>query len=221
MRSCCCFSASSVSERVLVRQPPGQELVGAHAERVDVRGRPGLLAVGLLGRQVGRGAEHRADLRDARLLGRLGDPEVGELRGAAPRPRSGGCPASRRGGRRRRGARSRARGRRRARSPRSRSMLEQLVLAQQVGARRAVDVLHDDVVAVGSRGPGPSRRPGRCSGAGAGRPPAPRAGSGPRRPRRRPGARPAASRPPRARAPCRSPGRPWTCRPRRAGARCR
>ena len=37
--SCCCLSASSVSERVLVRQPPGQELVGADAERVDVRRR--------------------------------------------------------------------------------------------------------------------------------------------------------------------------------------
>ena len=48
-------------------------------------GGPGLLAAGLLGREVGGGAEHRADLGDARLLGRLGDAEVGELDGARSR----------------------------------------------------------------------------------------------------------------------------------------
>ena len=42
-------------------------------------GGPGLLAASLLRREVGGRAEHRADLGDARLLGRLGDAEVGEL----------------------------------------------------------------------------------------------------------------------------------------------
>ena len=56
----------------LERQAPGDQLVGDDAQRVEVGGRPGLLAAALLGRQVGGGAEHRADLRDARLLGRLG-----------------------------------------------------------------------------------------------------------------------------------------------------
>ena len=44
--------------------------------------RAGLLAAGLLGREVGGGPEDRPDLGDARLLGRLGDAEVGELDGA-------------------------------------------------------------------------------------------------------------------------------------------
>ncbi len=111
---------------VLVRQPPGEELVGADPERVDVRRRPGLVAARLLGREVGGGAEHRADLGDARLLGRLGDAEVGQLGGARLAARPAGCRASRRGARRRRGGRSRGRGRRRARSappPRSSSCL--------------------------------------------------------------------------------------------------
>ena len=87
------------------------------------------------------------------------------------------------------------------------------------GARRPVDVLHDDVVAAASSGPARSRTPARCSGAGAARRRAPRGGSGPRRPRRRPGARPAASRRPGARARCRAPGRRSTCRRRPGGAR--
>ena len=65
--------------RRLVGQPAGHQLVGDDAERVEVRGRAGGLAARLLGRQVGGGAEHGADLRDVRLLGRLGDAEVGEL----------------------------------------------------------------------------------------------------------------------------------------------
>ena len=40
---------------------------------------PGLLAAGLLGREVGGRAEHRADLGDARLVGGPRDAEVGEL----------------------------------------------------------------------------------------------------------------------------------------------
>ncbi len=65
--------------RGLVRQPAGHQLEADDAERVEVGGRAGGLAPRLLGRQVGRGAEHRADLRDVRLLGGLGDAEVGEL----------------------------------------------------------------------------------------------------------------------------------------------
>ena len=63
----------------LVGQPAGQQLVGDDAERVDVGAGAGLLAAGLLGRQIGGRAEHRADLGDARLVGGAGDPEVGEL----------------------------------------------------------------------------------------------------------------------------------------------
>ena len=63
----------------LIGQAPGDQLVGDDPERVQVGARPGLLAARLLGRQVGGGAEHRADLGDAGLLGRLGDAEVGEL----------------------------------------------------------------------------------------------------------------------------------------------
>ena len=81
--------------------------------------------------------------------------------------------------------------------------VELLVLAQHVGARGPVHVLHDDVVALASPDPGPSRTPARCSGAGASRRRGPRAGSGRRSPRRPPGARPAASPPPAAPARCR------------------
>ncbi len=63
----------------LVGQAPGDQLVGDDAERVQVRGGPGVLAARLLGREVRGGAEHRADLCDARLLGGLRDAEVGEL----------------------------------------------------------------------------------------------------------------------------------------------
>ena len=69
-----------LGERVgLVGQAAGQQLVGHHAERVQVGPRSGLLAAGLLGREVRRGPEHRAHLGDARLIGGAGDPEVGEL----------------------------------------------------------------------------------------------------------------------------------------------
>ena len=63
----------------LVGQASGDQLVGDDAERVQVGARPGLLAARLLGREIGGGAEHGADLGDARLLGGLGDAEVGEL----------------------------------------------------------------------------------------------------------------------------------------------
>ena len=197
---------------VLVRQPAGEELVGADAERVDVRRRAGLLAARLLGREVGRRAEHRADLGDARLLGRLGDAEVGELRDAhllgdeqvarlhVAVHHAGAVrvvePVA--------GVAHHAHGL---------VDLELLALAQQVRARGPLDVLHDDVVAVGSRDPGRSRTPARRSGAAGAPPPAPRGGSGPRRPRPPPGARPAASPPPSAPAPCRWPGRPSTFPP--------
>ena len=107
---------------------------------------PGLVAAGLLGRQVRGRAEHRADLRDAGLLGRLRDPEVGELRHArlvrdqqvaglhvaVDDARAVGVVEPVAG----------------VAHDRDRSVdVELLVLAQQVRARRAVDVLHDDVVA--------------------------------------------------------------------------
>ena len=132
--------------RRLVRQPARQELVGDDAERVHVRGRAGRLAARLLGRQVGGGAEHGADLGDVGLLGRLGDAEVGELDHAvaAAQQVAGldvavddlvavrvGEPAARLG-----------------------EDLDRLVggqraaLAQDLRARLPVDVLHDDEVAV-------------------------------------------------------------------------
>ena len=48
----------------LVGQAAGEQLVGDDAERVEVGARAGLLAARLLGREVGGGAEHRADLGD-------------------------------------------------------------------------------------------------------------------------------------------------------------
>ena len=63
----------------LVGQAAGQQLVGDDAERVDVGPGPGVLAAGLLGREVGGGAQHRADLRDARLVRGARNPEVGQL----------------------------------------------------------------------------------------------------------------------------------------------
>ena len=63
----------------LVGQATGDQLVGDDPQRVEVRTRAGVLAAGLLGGEVGGRAEHRSDLGDARLLGGLRDPEVGEL----------------------------------------------------------------------------------------------------------------------------------------------
>ena len=54
-------------------------MIGDHPERVEVSARSRLLAPRLLGREVGRRAEHRPDLRDARLVGGAGDAEIGEL----------------------------------------------------------------------------------------------------------------------------------------------
>ena len=65
----------------LVGQPPGEELVEDHAERVDVRGGVRLLAARLLGGEVGRGPDHRSHLGDPRLLAGAGDAEVRELHG--------------------------------------------------------------------------------------------------------------------------------------------
>jgi hypothetical protein len=63
----------------LIRQATGDQLIGDHAQRIEVGARARLFAASLLGREVGGRAEHRPDLRDARLLGRLGDAEVREL----------------------------------------------------------------------------------------------------------------------------------------------
>ena len=75
----CCLSASSVSEFASYGKTPGEQLVGDDAERVEIRRGTGLLAAPLLGREVRRGAEHGADLGDARLVGCAGDAEVREL----------------------------------------------------------------------------------------------------------------------------------------------
>src|SRR5690606_707612 len=71
-------------ERVvpLERAPPGQALVGHHAERVHIRGRGRDLPGRLLRREGGGGAEHGAGAGElAGLLG-AGDTEVGEHQGA-------------------------------------------------------------------------------------------------------------------------------------------
>ena len=66
-------------------QPPGEHLVGHHAERVDVAARIELLAGELLGAHVRRGSEHHALLRELLLLrlilglAALGDAEVEDL----------------------------------------------------------------------------------------------------------------------------------------------
>ncbi len=65
--------------RALPGKAPREELVDDDAERVDVRGRRGLLAARLLGSQIGGRADHGPDLGQARLLGRPRDPEVGQL----------------------------------------------------------------------------------------------------------------------------------------------
>ena len=65
----------------LVGQAAGQELVEHDSERVHVGRGGGLFAPDLLGSEVGGGADHRADLGDAGLLGRPGDAEVGQLAG--------------------------------------------------------------------------------------------------------------------------------------------
>jgi hypothetical protein len=71
-------------ERVLPLERPaaGQTLVGHHAERVHVGQRRGALPGGLLGRDVGRGAEHRSGRGELADHGRAGDAEVGEHQGA-------------------------------------------------------------------------------------------------------------------------------------------
>ena len=90
---------------------------------------------------------------------------------------------------------------------------------EQLGARAALDVLHDDVVAVvvDAR----CRRPGRCSGGSASRPRAPRGESGRRTCRRRRGARRGSSPRRCARARGRSPCRRSTSRRSRVGRRAR
>ena len=91
----------------LVRQPPGQQLVQDHAQRVDVGAGGRLLALRPLGREVGGGADDRADLGDAaspRPPSRSRSPPASPRR---PGSRSG-SPASRPGGSRRAGARTRA-----------------------------------------------------------------------------------------------------------------
>ena len=58
--------------RALPRQPAGEQLVEADAERVDVGGRRRLLAARLLRGQIGGGADDRADLGEPRLGGSRG-----------------------------------------------------------------------------------------------------------------------------------------------------
>ena len=57
---------------------PGEHLVEDHADRVEVGGRPGRVALGLLGREVLRRAHDRARLGHLRRP-RPRDPEVGDL----------------------------------------------------------------------------------------------------------------------------------------------
>jgi hypothetical protein len=64
------------------RGTAGQALVGDHAQRVDVAGRCGGPAGGLLGRQVAGRAEHRVAVVACLLAGRPRDTEVGDLDGA-------------------------------------------------------------------------------------------------------------------------------------------
>ena len=64
------------------RRLAGHHLVHHDAERVEVAARVGLRALGLLGREVRRGAHDRAGLGEVRLGGRVhgpGDAEVGDL----------------------------------------------------------------------------------------------------------------------------------------------
>ena len=174
----------------LIGQTARHQLVGDDAERVDVGPRAGLVAAGLLGRQVGGGAEHRADLGDARLVGGAGDPEVGQLDhvGVGDEQVAGldvtvhdavavrvlEAPA---------GLGDDVQGL---------LDVEVAAVAQQLGAGVAGDVLHDDEVLVMARRQSRSRTPGRCWGARAARRPAPRDGSARRTSGHRPGARRAA-----------------------------
>ena len=63
----------------VVGQPPGEQLVGDDAERVEVGRGAGGLTARLLRGEIRRRAQHGADLGDVGLLGRLGDAEVREL----------------------------------------------------------------------------------------------------------------------------------------------
>jgi hypothetical protein len=64
----------------LARLLAAERLERDRGQRIDVRGRAGLAAVELLGRHVGRRAEHRAAAGDPRAVGSGGDAEVGQLR---------------------------------------------------------------------------------------------------------------------------------------------
>ena len=61
---------------------PGQALVADQAQGVDVAGRRGQPALGLLGREVLRGADDLAGLGQRDAAGRMGDAEVGDLHAA-------------------------------------------------------------------------------------------------------------------------------------------
>ena len=76
-----CFSATATGGLGLERDPAGERLVEDHADRVEVGGGGRLEALGLLGREVLGGAEHRAGLGDLRGAG-AGDAEVGDPRAA-------------------------------------------------------------------------------------------------------------------------------------------
>ena len=79
----------SAGAGVLYGSTPGQHLVHRHAERVDVGGKHGL-AMELLGRHVGRAADHggavRGDLDEARRaeVGDLQEPALGHQDVARP-----------------------------------------------------------------------------------------------------------------------------------------
>ncbi|GBD46670.1 hypothetical protein HRbin41_01500 [bacterium HR41] len=135
---------------VLVGQAASEELVDADAEGVDVGGRTHLLAACLFRREVGGGAEHRPDLRDAGLLGGLGDAEVGELgdAGGTRHKQVRGLdvamddPGAVRVVERKAGV---------AADRDGLLDIEPAMVAKQLGAGEAVDVLHHDVVATGIR----------------------------------------------------------------------
>ena len=61
---------------------PGEALVADQAERVDVAGRRGQPALGLLGREVLGGADDLAGAGQRDAAGRPGDAEVGDLHAA-------------------------------------------------------------------------------------------------------------------------------------------
>ena len=163
--------------RALPGKAGREHLVDHDAERVDVGGGSRLAAARLLGREVGGGADDGADLRDPGLLGGPGDAEVRQLHGhlvgrrivrAEAELRPGGPadhhqvarlhvavddPLAVRVLEARAGLDADRDGDLRA---------EPAAALEELGDGAALDVLHDDVVAIRDRRP--CRRPGRCWG---------------------------------------------------------